>query len=93
VSGNKKIELYPIRFSAAKGVDDWKGQSVSTNIGGDDSLQTKLESLASGLEATMMMWSFSSESLQDDWTGNKPYARRSVRKQYYGIITEPDGAF
>jgi hypothetical protein len=93
-SKDKKFELYPIPFSAAKGVNQWKGQSVSTNIGADESLQKRLEGLASSLEEPgMTTWSFSSESLQDDWDGNKCYNRRGLRKQYYGIITEPDGAF
>jgi hypothetical protein len=86
------VTLYPIRFSAATG--DWKGQSLSTNVGADGALNDKLKALADDLEASgMTNWSYSSDSLPDDWTGDDAYSRLGVRKQYFGILPEPPGAF
>ena len=87
------IILYPVPFSAADGIS-WKGQSLSTNVGADDDLNEKLTKLADDLEASgMTTWSYSSDGLSDDWTGDDAYDRVSLRKQYFGIVPEPGGAF
>lgn len=89
----ESITLYPIPFSAAEGVQSWKGQSVSTNVGGDADLIAQIKKLGDDL-AGMKTWSYSSASLPDGgWTAADVYQRASLGKQYFGMLPEPGGAF
>jgi hypothetical protein len=88
-----RITLYPIPFSAAKGVQSWKGQSVSTNVGADADLIGEIKKLGDDL-AGMKTWSYSSASLPDSgWTAADVYQRASLGKQYFGMLPEPGGVF
>jgi len=86
---DKKIKLYPIPFSAAQGLDTWKGQSFSTNVAADEGLNSRLKELVDELEnPKVASWSYSSDSLPDDWTGDTPYSPTGLRKQYFGKTKE-----
>src|SRR5205823_5303120 len=88
-----KVKLYPIPFSAAKGVPTWKGQSFSTNIGSDEDLIGMLENLAAGLEDSPVgRWSYSTDTLPGRWNGDDFYSPATVHKQYFGLVREPQGA-
>lgn len=92
-SETKNIKLYPIPFTAARGIS-WKGQSFSTNVASDEDLNAKLKNLAHELEQPKVtQWSYSTDTLPDGWSGDKFYSRVGIRRQYYGIIQEPEGSF
>lgn len=92
-SPDKAVCLYPIPYFAAQGIS-WKGQSFSTNVGADEFLLSKLQSLAAELEKpSMTTWSYSTDNLPQDWTGSDIYQRASLPKHYFGIVPEPQGAF
>jgi hypothetical protein len=91
--GGGNFTLYPVPFSAAK-AGHWLGQSFSTNVASDEDLNGKLKQLADDLDASgNAAWSYSSDALPDGWTGSDPYSRLGVRKQYFGLLPEPGGAF
>tara|TARA_Y100000588_G_scaffold185765_1_gene199625 strand:- start:2045 stop:4234 length:2190 start_codon:yes stop_codon:yes gene_type:complete len=87
-SKDGKITLYPIRFSAADGVNDWKGMSSSTNIGADQNLNKSLQHLEKGL-SKFNAWTFSNENWPNNWSDKKAYRRAYIKKQYLGLIKEP----
>jgi hypothetical protein len=95
-AGNQYLEnrkfgycLYPIPFRAARGIS-WKGQSLSTNLKADESLNAKLEALADSVaKKSLAQWSYSGESLPDGWDAGAAYKRLAIHKQYFGLIPEP----
>lgn len=89
---SKKIKAYPIPFRAAQGVQEWKGQSLSTNIGSFTDLQDQLDHFSELLK-NQKTWSFSSENFPVDWKGSDYYALRKIRTQYVGIEPESGNVF
>ena len=88
----KTLRLFPVPFSAADGIS-WKGQSFSTNVAADETLNAKLQSLAEELvNPQVMACSYSATALPDGWTGTDPYERASLHRQYFGLIREPGKA-
>tara|TARA_B100001057_G_scaffold444698_1_gene481862 strand:- start:565 stop:2811 length:2247 start_codon:yes stop_codon:yes gene_type:complete len=87
-SKDGKTTLYPIRFNAAKGVNDWKGMSSSTNIGADQNLKESLQHLENGLRE-FSAWTFSNEHWPNNWNDKKAYHLTDIKKQYIGLIEEP----
>jgi hypothetical protein len=87
----KKVQLFPIPFSAAKNVT-WHGESFSTNLAADQDLDAKLNSMAAQLK-TAQAWDFTGDDFSNKWSGDQPYDRKSIRKQYFGLIEEPAGSF
>jgi hypothetical protein len=90
--GQGKVKAYPIPFSAAQGVRQWKGQSLSTNIGSFTDLQDQLAHF-SDLLKNQKTWSFSSENFPVDWKGSDYYALRKIRTQYVGSEPESGNVF
>jgi hypothetical protein len=86
----RSLKLYPIPFSAAKGLlDPWLGQSFSTSVASDDTFVKRLDALADQLAQTPTTWSFSGAKLLDGWTGEDPYASAHFTQKYFGLIDEP----
>ena len=88
---NDKTVLYPIHFTDAKGLTDWKGQILSTNLSANKPLADQLEKVKQELKQ-LNVYSFSSANwiANPDWRPNKPFRRSAIRTQYYGI-TAPIG--
>jgi hypothetical protein len=82
------FKLYPVPFSAAKGVE-WKGQSLSRNVASDSDLRAQLKELTSQLEAGPS-WSFSSDQWRTDWKGDDYYRFSLIPTQYLGLLDESD---
>jgi len=80
------ISLYPIPFSAAKDID-WKGMSLSTNIGSETKFNRSLEHLNEQLRR-LDAWSFSSSNWSVNWSGKDAYKQKQIPKQYVGLIDE-----
>jgi len=80
------IKLYPIPFSAAADIQ-WKGMSVSTNIGSVTDFNDSLEQLNKQLNR-LDAWSFSSSNWDEDWNGENAYRQKNIIKQFVGLIGE-----
>jgi hypothetical protein len=83
------LKLYPIPFSAAQGVSDWKGQSFSTNVASMTDLRSSLEQLASGLKRSNA-WGFSSDGWPEGWDITDYYHDADIPKQYMGLLEEKE---
>lgn len=86
INSDYHINLYPIPFSAANNVE-WKGMSLSTNIGSINSFKNSLKSLNDDLDK-LKAWSFSSANWDENWKGTDAYSQRKIKKQYIGLIDE-----
>lgn len=83
----------PHQFLFVAPVQSRKGQSVSTNVGGDADLIAQIKKLGDDV-AGMKTWSYSSASLPDGRsTAADVYQRASLGTQYFGMMPEPGGAF
>lgn len=84
----------PIPFTAAAGLQGWKGQSLSTNVATFTTLQGQLDHILTGLKATTA-WSFGGGRWTDvtDWTPQTPYDLTSIPVQYFGLIPEANNVF
>jgi hypothetical protein len=80
------ITLYPIPYSAAKDIN-WKGMSLSTNIGSVTQFNDALKQLNEQLNR-LDAWSFSSSNWDVNWNGEHAYIQKRIIKQYVGLIGE-----
>lgn len=87
-SKDGKTTLYPIRFNAAAGIENWKGMSSSTNIGADHGLEKSLQHLEEGLRE-LSAWTYSSANWPENWDDKAAYHQTKIKKQYVGLIEEP----
>ncbi|MBD2179253.1 hypothetical protein H6F42_20220 [Pseudanabaena sp. FACHB-1998] len=89
---NLMIQAFPIPFSAAAGVREWKGRSVSTNVGSFKDLHEQLDHF-SDLLKNRKTYTFSSENWSSDHKGAEYYSLRKLRTQYVGIVPEGGNVF
>lgn len=85
------VTLYPIPYSAAKDIN-WKGMSLSTNIGSVTQFNDALKQLNEQLNR-LDAWSYSSSNWDVDWNGEDAYIQKRVLKQYVGLIDEISNIF
>jgi hypothetical protein len=82
------IQFHPIPFSAAKGINDWKGAALTAGMG---ELPGVLQDLRDEL-AKMKSWSFDS-----DWWSGKDWKdfryTMQMRPSYIGLVDEPTTVF
>jgi hypothetical protein len=81
------LKLYPIPFSAAEGISDWKGQSFSTNVASQTDLRSALKGVESQLKARNA-WSFSDDGWPRGWDVTEPYRVANIPMQYMGLLDE-----
>jgi|GEM_PF-2069045 len=86
------ITAVPIPFSAAEGIREWKGRSVSTNVGSFQDLHDQLDHF-SDLLKNRKTYTFSSENWSSDHKGSEHYSLRKLRTQYVGIVPEGGNIF
>lgn len=80
------VTLFPIPYAAAKGIN-WKGMSLSTNIGAVTEFNNSLKQFNDQL-SRLNAWSFSSANWDVDWSGEDAYRQKRIIKQYVGLIDE-----
>jgi hypothetical protein len=83
--------LYPIPFRGAASIQ-WKGQSLSTNIGSIKNLNQRLTEVNEELEK-LNVYSFSSNNWKSDWEPDSVYRINSIKTQYVGIIDPVKSVF
>jgi len=92
ISNDHYVELFPIPFSAARGIE-WKGESVSTNLSSFKSLKDKLNALANKLK-NLNAYSFSSDTWKGkNWKPSDAYRMKSFKTQYMGIVDKTTDIF
>ncbi|ATY31132.1 hypothetical protein CVN68_03315 [Sphingomonas psychrotolerans] len=87
--GPVSYRLYPVPFSAAEGVQNWKGQSFSTGLASLSGLTSALSDLQKDI-GQRLAWSLTSEAWPEGSSAEDYYAEGLIAKQYIGLVEEED---
>lgn len=83
------IVLYPIPVTAAQGIEDWKGQSFSRNLGTMKTLNDKLKAMVDGYSKAPL-YAFDRRAPENL---TAPYTMSRMRAQYMGLVKKPFSDF
>ena len=87
------VNAYPIPFTAAEGLSDWTGASMSTNLKSFKGLNNRLNEIQTQL-SLLNSWSFSSETFSTlPWNGGACYSIKTLKVSYLGIVEEVGNTF
>lgn len=85
------IQLIPIPYSAAKGIE-WRGQSQGRSLASSQYLQDQFAALEKEL-GSLNICTLSSDLWSKDWDYKVPYALRKINTSYIGMVEKINSIF